>query len=351
MAISTKPAAGTYSVNTSATWCPDLLWMCDEGSGTTLADVGKSAGTYNNDGTLSSGGTGSVTWGTTGAGEDCLVFAGSAANYGLARSANLSGVSTQFTAIVICQFTDNTSDKAVMSVADKDVGFQFASVEGRGDESVICYANVGTPQTATALSAGGYTNATTIMLAWRFKATAMQARKDDGDFAGTESMTGITFVGNYDSFALGARGDSDPSNAFDGKIIAFAVYADDYLSDTDVDTIYNSGDVWSSFGITTTTKYLKLLAHSSASTATSGVEVVAFSAPSGNDYITGTTRYGSANNKGFAAGTGGDSGYAVLKIPASDVGCGALAASTTVAVCARSSTYTTGVVSATIIEE
>lgn len=99
---------------------------------------------------------------------------------------------------------------------------------------------------------------------------------------------------------------------------------------------------------TTTTKYVKLLADSSAASAT-GIEVVVFNAPSGSNYVTGTTRYGSAASKSFEASL--ESGNAVLKVLASDVGCDGLAASTTVAALARNTTYTTGMVEATIIEE
>lgn len=99
---------------------------------------------------------------------------------------------------------------------------------------------------------------------------------------------------------------------------------------------------------TTTTKYVKILADSPAASAT-GVEVVVYSAPSGSNYITGTTRYGSVNAQEFEASL--ESGSAVLKVLASDVGCDGLAAATTVAALARNTTYTTGMVSATIIEE
>jgi hypothetical protein len=99
---------------------------------------------------------------------------------------------------------------------------------------------------------------------------------------------------------------------------------------------------------TTTTKYVKILADNSAVSAT-GVEVVVFNAPSGSNYITGITRYGSAASKSFEGTL--ESGNAVLKVLASDVGCDGLAASTTVAALARNTTYTTGMVSATIIEE
>jgi hypothetical protein len=99
---------------------------------------------------------------------------------------------------------------------------------------------------------------------------------------------------------------------------------------------------------TTTTKYVKVFADSSAASAT-GVEVVVFNAPAGSNYVTGTTRYGSVNAQEFEASL--ESGNAVLKVLASDVGCDGLAAATTVAALARNTTYTTGMVSATIIEE
>ena len=98
----------------------------------------------------------------------------------------------------------------------------------------------------------------------------------------------------------------------------------------------------------TTTKYVKILADSSAASAT-GVEVAVYSAPAGSNYVTGTTRYGSVNAQEFEALL--ESGSAVLKVLASDVGCDGLAAATTVAALARNTTYTTGMVSATIIEE
>ena len=73
---------------------------------------------------------------------------------------------------------------------------------------------------------------------------------------------------------------------------------------------------------TTTTKYVKILADSSAASAT-GVEVVVYNAPAGSNYVTGTTRYGSVNAQAFEASL--ESGNAVLKVLASDVGCDGLA--------------------------
>lgn len=99
---------------------------------------------------------------------------------------------------------------------------------------------------------------------------------------------------------------------------------------------------------TTTTKYVKLLTDSSAASAT-GVDVAVYNAPSGSNYVTGTTRYGSATGQAFEASL--ESGEAVLKVLASDVGCDGLAAATSVRALAQNTTYTTGMVTATIIEE
>lgn len=117
---------------------------------------------------------------------------------------------------------------------------------------------------------------------------------------------------------------------------------------TSTDTLRSKGVVVALNGTPATTKYVKILADSPAASAT-GVEVVVYSAPSGSNYITGTTRYGSVNAQEFEASL--ESGSAVLKVLASDVGCDGLAVSTTVAAQARNTTYTTGTVSATIIEE
>lgn len=95
-------------------------------------------------------------------------------------------------------------------------------------------------------------------------------------------------------------------------------------------------------------KYVKVLVGPDAASA-SDIEVVVHSAPSGTDYVTGTTRYGSASGYQFEASL--ESGQAVLKVLASTVGCDALDVGATVAAVARNGTYTSGVVSATIIEE
>lgn len=96
-----------------------------------------------------------------------------------------------------------------------------------------------------------------------------------------------------------------------------------------------------------TVKKLKLLAHSSAASASSVAGVV-FSAPTGGA-ITGTTRYGEFTGKTFEASL--ESGQAVLKVPVTDFGGAALTTSDTPVALVRNSTNTTGIVSCTVIEE
>lgn len=136
-----------------------------------------------------------------------------------------------------------------------------------------------------------------------------------------------------------------------GTISTTTYYDNIFISD-DYDEplhLYGNRDITDIDSYTTSAavKYLKVLADASAASAT-GVEVVVYNAPAGSNYITGTTRYGSANDQAFEATL--EAGEAVLLVPATSVGCGDLAASTTVAALAQNTTYTTGMVSATIVE-
>lgn len=93
-------------------------------------------------------------------------------------------------------------------------------------------------------------------------------------------------------------------------------------------------------------KKLKLLAHSSAASASSIAGVV-FNAPSGSD-ITGT-RIGEFTGAAFEASL--ESGQAVLKVAVSEFGGEALTTSDTPVALVRNATYTTGAVTASVIEE
>jgi hypothetical protein len=96
----------------------------------------------------------------------------------------------------------------------------------------------------------------------------------------------------------------------------------------------------------TATKYLKLLAHSSAQSAT-GVAGVVFQAPTGGA-ITGA-EIGEFTGEAFEGTLEG--GKAVLKVPVADFGGTSLTTSDTPVALVRNSTNTTGIVSCTVIEE
>jgi hypothetical protein len=142
-------------------------------------------------------------------------------------------------------------------------------------------------------------------------------------------------------FLCGAGRASDAWATYVDNVFVANTY-DELIQDNFTITSYTSYD---GSGLV---KYLKILTDSTAASAT-GVEVVAYSAPAGSNYVSGTTRYGSINDQAFEASL--ESGQAVLKVLASDVGCDGLAVSSTIRALAQNTTYTTGMVEATIIEE
>ena len=94
------------------------------------------------------------------------------------------------------------------------------------------------------------------------------------------------------------------------------------------------------------TRKLKVLTHSSAAGATS-IDVAVYAAPT-TEPIHGAL-IGQATGQAFEASL--ESGQAVLKVPVSAFGGGALTTSDTPRVLARNATYTTGNIPATVIEE
>jgi hypothetical protein len=86
MAVTAKPPS--YTVNTGHAKCPDHLWMCDEGTGTTLTDKGKSGSLQNLTWTNSGG---NLSWVVDGTHGNCMRlgdsnttdFAGVTSNMGI----------------------------------------------------------------------------------------------------------------------------------------------------------------------------------------------------------------------------------------------------------------------------
>jgi hypothetical protein len=168
---------------------------------------------------------------------------------------------------------------------------------------------------------------------------------DDGTW--TTAPAGDTMLSEYQYNAVGS--DMSAAVCYRIQTTASAVAAGDITNGGASNDGYTFAAALTEGALS---KFLKALTHPSAANAT-GVEVVVHSAPGGSNYITGTTRYGSANGKAFESATEGtgDAERAVLKVPAADVGCSGLAVDTVVAVCARNATLTTGVIPGTIIEE
>lgn len=98
------------------------------------------------------------------------------------------------------------------------------------------------------------------------------------------------------------------------------------------------------------TKKVKLLAHSSAATVTTGVSGVVFNAPGGTEIV--GSKLAEFTAQGFAAGSGADAGYAVLKVAETDLGGATLpAVGSSLRVYAKTSTNFTPIWTATVIEE
>jgi hypothetical protein len=251
------------------------------------------------------------------------------------------------------------------------LGGGFGGTEGAPDAHVAYGWTASETGTATALYAymktGGYgtlykfyiANSSGTILAISSPVNASSA--DPGWVSGAISDTAIT---SGQTYYLGMIADDNDSNYFrwattgDAEISIYYAYSlgADYYTNTPTAKptgtisenkflMYADGTVGAS-----DVKKVKFLAHPSAQSA-SGIEVVVFSAPSGTDYITGTTRYGSDNALSFDGTLDTTTGQAVLKVLASDVGADALAVDTVVAGVARNTTYTTGVIEGTIIEE
>lgn len=244
MPINSKPAA--FTVNTGATWCPDLLYMIDEGSGTTLTNVGKGSA---NNGTLSSTGAGSAPSWTTLGGQQALQFTRGAvaADGGLVRIANLQGVTSQFTAVVLFQRANLSTVDALFSVADISTANIYASMQVSGAEALQAYNNYTTGATVTGST---ITVNQVEMAALKFKASEMGVSLNGGAFTTGSHNTALFPDGAWDGFSVGATADSTPTNCGSVYVVGVAIYSNAYLTDGDISTIYNSGDVWSSFGVT-----------------------------------------------------------------------------------------------------
>ena len=162
--------------------------------------------------------------------------------------------------------------------------------------------------------------------------------------------TSVTFSTN-DTIEIRADGTSISLYVNDGLQIG-------PITDTDLSSgspgIYtlnsNTFDDWSGGDLTApTVKKLKLLAHSSAASA-SAITGVVFAVPSGSD-ITGA-KIGEFTGASFLGSGSNESGQAVLKVALTEfTTAGALTTSDTPVALVRNASNTTGIVSCTVIEE
>lgn len=252
MALTVKPAAGTYSLNTGSAYAPDHLWMCDEGSGTSLTDRGSATAmsmTLQNADMLG-------TDGTLGAIITCV-----AATSRYALGATGSMFADTGCLIVVAKSTANANADAneyvfsAANSANNNARCGAAAVNGAQTAQVFNLDDV--PTTAVQIGSGTFYDSAWHMLAIKVKTgTAVSTcaisvdggawSDDDAATIGTRTLT---------RYGLGVRASSTLTQIFDGSIAAaWAYHEPTYasLDDAWISTLYNSGDPWSKFLNTST---------------------------------------------------------------------------------------------------
>jgi len=351
MAIAAKPVGA--SVNTGATYYPDNLWLLDEGTGTTLDDKG---GGTTADMTIVGA---SVTWVADGTHGNILRAAsGNTTSYAYADSA----LGATASILMVGLFRGNGSNPTAifnpmgMASATLTGRYLTAQVATTGRWAVIADDNTNTPNTQ--FDSIDYHDGTVHMVAIKAQDDSLSISVDGGAW----DTDLLTTTWDWASAGLGRvclfgsiRG-TVPSlqamapDASDGSYDAIAMWAykDNWAAwdDAFIAGVYNSEDPWTAIGLTTAVKKLKLLAHPNAASAT-GVYGSVFEAPTGGA-LTGN-KIGNFSGAAFEATL--ENNKAVLKVDVADFGGSALTTSSTPVAIARNTSYTTGVLPCTVIEE
>ena len=247
MVWTVKPTAGTYSLNTGSSYAPDHLWMCDEGSGTSMTDKGSATGMTM---TLQD----AAMWGTDGTLGSIITCVAASSRYALGATGTM--FSSTGCLVVVAASTANVNADAneyVFSAADS------ASNNGRcgvaavnGAQTSQVFNNDDTATSAVQINSGTFYDSSWHMLAIKVKtgtATSTCAISLDG---GAWSDDGSATIGTrtLTRYGLGVRASSTLTQIFDGSIAAaWAYHEPTYasLDDAWVSTLYNSQNPWSKF--------------------------------------------------------------------------------------------------------
>lgn len=222
MAITAKPTV--YTVNTGHAYAPTHLWMCDEGTGTTVADHGTGTAL---DMTLEN----ADMWGTDGSLGSKITCVASTSRYALGASGTL--FSSSVCLIVIAASTTNGNADAneyVMGYADT------GAVGDRG--GILALSGAQTWQTdnydaaannVQKTNSGTFYDSSWHMLALKFRngsSIECAAVSLDGAAWQADATDTINALSNLDRYGLGVRPTATPVSIFDGAILAAWVYED-----------------------------------------------------------------------------------------------------------------------------
>ena len=246
MAWTSKPAAGTYSLNGS-TYEPDHLWMCDTGSGTAMSDQGSATA-------MSMTLQNADMWGTDGTLGAIITCVAATSRYALGATGSMFADTGCL--IVVAKSTANANADAneyIFSAADSasDNGrCGAAAVNGAQTAQVFNLDDV--PTTAVQIGSGTFYDSAWHMLAIKVKtgtAVSTCAISVDGG-AWSDDAAATIGTRTLTRYGLGVRASSTLTQIFDGSIAAaWAYHEPTYasLDDTWISTLYNSGDPWSKF--------------------------------------------------------------------------------------------------------
>jgi hypothetical protein len=338
MALSAKPTG--YTVDSGHAYAPTHLWMCDEGTGTTIADQG--TGTTQNM-TLQN----ADMWGTDGTYGAKITCSAATSRYALGASGTL--FTNSVCLIVIAESIANANADAneyIMGYADTgSVGDRggILALNGAQTWQTDQYDDAGNNVQKT--HSGTFYDSSWHMLAMKFRngtTTECCAVSLDGGAWQVDGNDTITALAALDRYGLGIRPTGTPSNGFDGHILAAWVYEDPTytsLNDAWIAALY--ANPWQF--LTTTSTYVKILAPADAASASSIQGVVLNAARD--------TVIGEFTGQAFEGAL--EAGEAVLKINVDDIvpDGSTLTTSDAPLVVAYNATHSTDLAAATVIEE
>lgn len=239
MAITTKPAPGSYTVNEAHAKCPDHLWMLDEESGTVAADKGKAAGKM--DMNLDN----ADMWDTDALGP-VVVTNNSGPRRGFSDTGTFPSSSVVFVAYVKSTNVGASSNETPFSAGNDTVSNQnMTFMRGQADEALDSAHYDGT-NTRVADSGTDFYGQTWRMIATKAKANGVAASVDGGAWVETTSASSFPSAAGSppNRYGLGVLADSTPGNEYNGSLLAVMVFHDlyDTADDTWIADLYD--DPW-----------------------------------------------------------------------------------------------------------